>query len=115
MKEYLTSIRTGETVERDYIPSTNDRQPPTPEEVLAAERATMRVSRFQARAAMLQSGLLDAAEAIVAAADPLTRLAWADAVEWRRSSPTVARLADALDLSPEEVDDLFRAAALIEA
>jgi hypothetical protein len=34
MKEYLTSIRTGATVERDYIPSPNE-LPPTPEEAAA--------------------------------------------------------------------------------
>lgn len=51
----------------------------------------------------------------VAQADPLTQLAWAEAVEYRRNSPTILALAAALDLSDEQVDDLFRAAMQIEA
>lgn len=86
-----------------------------PAAVLAEERAGMVVSRFQARAAMLQADLLAAVEAAVAAADPMTQLAWSDATEWRRTSPTIATLGAALGLTEAQLDDLFRAAALIEA
>lgn len=73
------------------------------------------VSRFQARAALLQAGLLEQAETAVAAGDALGQLAWVDAQEFRRQSPTVAAIADALGLTNDQLDDLFRAAALIEA
>ena len=73
------------------------------------------VSRFQARAALYQAGLLDQAEAAVAEGDALVKMAWADAREFRRHSPTVVAIADALGLTNEQVDDLFRDAALIEA
>jgi len=73
------------------------------------------VSRFQARAALLQSDLLDAAEAAVAEGEAIIKLAWEDAQEFRRHSPTIAALAGELGLSSEQVDDLFRLAATIEA
>lgn len=73
------------------------------------------VSRFQARAAMMQAGILDDAEAAVAQADAITRLAWAEATEFRRASPAVAALAATMGLSSAQLDDLFRAAAQIEA
>lgn len=73
------------------------------------------VSRFQARAALLAAGLLEKVEAAVAAADPFTRLAWTDATEFRRDSPTIAALADAVGLSGDDLDQLFEAAAGVRA
>jgi len=51
----------------------------------------------------------------VAQADPLTQLAWAEAVEYRRDSPAILTLAGVLELTDEQVDDLFRTAMQIEA
>lgn len=73
------------------------------------------ISRFQARAALMQADLLATVEAAVAEADPLTQLAWAEAVEWQRSSPTINALGAALGLTEAQIDDLFRAAAAIQA
>lgn len=73
------------------------------------------VSRFQARAALLQAGLLSVAETAIASGDPIQQLAWADAQEFRRASPTVAAIGAALGLSEGDIDDLFIAAAAIEA
>ena len=89
--------------------------PPDPAEILAAERARMVCSRFQARAALHAAGLLDQVQAAVDQADPFVRLAWADAVEFRRTSPTVLALAQTLGLSDAQVDEVFRAAMRIEA
>lgn len=77
-------------------------------------RAAIVASRFQVRAALLMAGLLDQVEAAVAQADPLTRMAWAEAVEFRRNSPTIARLAEGLGLDAKTLDDLFAAAIQIE-
>ena len=88
---------------------------PTPAEALATERAGMIVSRFQAKAALMAAGHLPAVETVIAAADAITQLAWAEAVEMRRTSPMIAGLAGAVGLSDTDLDDLFRAAALIEA
>ena len=88
---------------------------PEPAETLAREREGMVCSRFQAKAALLQAGLLDQVEAVLAEADPVAKLAWADAVEFRRNSPTIAALAKSVDMTDEQVDDLFRAAMKIRA
>jgi hypothetical protein len=45
----------------------------------------------------------------------LVRLAWKEALEFERNSPTVAAMAAALNLSGNQLDDLFIAAAQIEA
>lgn len=80
--------------------------PPVPEEV----------SRFQARAALLNAGLLAQADAAVAGSgNALLQLAWTDAVSFKRNSPGIAALAPALGLDDAALDDLFRAAAEIVA
>lgn len=73
------------------------------------------VSRFQAKAALAQAGLLDEVEAIIAQADATTKLAWSDALQFERASPTIASLSAALNLTSAQVDDLFRQAATIRA
>lgn len=73
------------------------------------------VSRFQARASLHHAGLLEAAESAVSGADALTRLAWTDAQEFRRDSASVAAIAAALELTDDDVDALFIAAADIVA
>ena len=88
---------------------------PTYTELLDEEREGMVVSRFQAKAALSEAGLLEAAETAVAGADTITKLAWAEAIEFRRNSPTIKTLADTLNLSPTQLDNLFRAASQIEA
>lgn len=67
------------------------------------------VSKFKAKAALLNAGHLATVEAIMAnpATPELMRLAWTEAQEFRRDSPTVAAMAAALDLTDEDVDNLF--------
>ncbi len=75
------------------------------------------VSRFQARAALHLAGLLDDVEALMAAQDTpaLAKLAWADAMEFERQSPTIAALAGAVGLTEQDIDALFVTAAGIKA
>lgn len=75
------------------------------------------VSRFQARAALHLAGLLDTVEAIMASPTTpvLAKLAWADAQEFKRNSPSLLGIAGALALTNEQLDDLFTTAAGIEA
>ena len=82
---------------------------PTPEELGPV------VSKFQAKAALYQAGLLDAVEDLISQSDALTQLAWVETVEFRRSSPTINSLAEALGLTPTQVDELFASAAQIRA
>lgn len=83
---------------------------------LAKWRATAVVSRFQARAALLAAGLLASVEAAVAnSGNAFAQLAWADAIEFRRNSPTIAALAGLVGLTDSQIDALFLTAAEIEA
>jgi hypothetical protein len=73
------------------------------------------VSRFQARAALLGAGLLNDIEAAISLADPIAQLAWTDALEFRRNSPTLLAICTGLNMTSEQLDDLFRIASTIEA
>lgn len=82
---------------------------------LEADRAAMTVSRFQAMVALFDAGLLSSVNAALTNAGPLAQLAWAEATEFRRNSPTIASLAAGFGLTETQIDDLFRAAVVIEA
>ena len=73
------------------------------------------VTPFQAKAALFAAGLLPAVEAAIAAAPKVAQLAWSDATEFTRDSPTIATMAAALGLTDAQVDALFIAAKAIEA
>lgn len=75
------------------------------------------VSRFQARAALAQTGHFEAVAAYMAAlpATDIQRLAWEDATNFDRTSTTLAAMATMLGLSETDLDDLFVLAASIEA
>lgn len=90
-----------------------DGYPVIPQEI----EVPAKVSRFQARAALLGAGLLEQVETLMRAPETTarTRLAWQDAQEFRRDSPTVADMAVSLGLTDAELDDLFIAAVQIEA
>lgn len=76
---------------------------------------TLTVSRFQAKAALLQAGLLDQVEAAVANADPITQLAWAEALGFERQSPAILGIAQTLGWTAEQLDGLFSQAVRIRA
>lgn len=77
---------------------------------LRKQRERMIVTRFQAKAVLMQQGLLEQVEAIVeGSADPLVKLAWHEA-GFERLSPFIAGLAVELGLSDADVDSLFIAA-----
>ena len=112
--EYEAAVAIGPRPYAGPLPET----PPDPLaqiKSLEAERAAMAVSRFQAMASLLDAGLLSQVNTALADAGPLAQLAWAEATEFRRNSPTIAGLASGLGLTDTQVDDLFRAAALITA
>ncbi len=106
----LAAQSEGKVIEADVngLPVAVDPPPPGPPQV---------VSRFQARAALHLAGLLTAVEAMMAdpATDALARLAWTDAQEFRRTSPTLLTMASALSLNDAQLDQLFITAAGIEA
>lgn len=90
------------------------------EAIRAASQATtvpQSVTRFQALAALHLAGHLPAVEAIMAAPETpvLAKLAWANALSFERSSPTLASLAATLGMTDADLDALFTQAATIEA
>lgn len=102
----LAEIRSGSIA--PYVP-------PTEDEALAAQRAWMACSRFQLKAALANAGLLSDAESAVLGLGAIAHLAWSEAAEFRRTSPTVIALCEAIGLTEAQIDDLFHAAMVIEA
>ena len=74
------------------------------------------ISIAQAKAALYNAGLLDAANAAVAAAGGLAAIAWGPGgvTQINRSDTLVANIAAALGLTPAQVDALFVAAAEVQ-
>jgi hypothetical protein len=73
------------------------------------------VTMRQARLALLQAGLLDQVEGIIAAIeDPLERssaqITWEYSIEVERDNPLVILLSTAFNLTTEQVDSMFRQA-----
>lgn len=78
------------------------------------QRGAMVVSRLQARAALRQAGLLDRVDTMIAnSGDGLMVDAWTAAIEFRRLSPMIVAMGEALELDDDNLDALFIAAARI--
>ena len=111
MTIFSINVQTGQT-------TTSEEDAPsfvTPEQALAHRRAAMVASAMQIRLALLASGRLAEVEAIVAAADETTQIAWDRATEFPRNSPMIAALAPQADppFTADDLDALFTAARLI--
>lgn len=78
-------------------------------------RQTATCTPFQGRMALADAGLLADVETAVSAADEKTKVAWEYALLWQRTSPMIAALAGALQMTDAQIDDLFKAAAQISA
>jgi len=105
------NVQTGETTVTDVdAPSFV-----SPEQDLADRRANMAASAMQIRLALLALGRLAEVEAIVAAADETTQIAWDRATEFPRNSPMIAALAPQTDppFTADDLDALFTAARQI--
>ena len=93
--------------------------PPTPEEILAAERAAMTCTPAQMRLALddmeapddATKTMLDVVEGIVAQ-DRKASIVWEYATQIIRTSPLIEALGT--DFTPEQIDDIFRAAMAVE-
>ncbi|MEN8659748.1 MAG: hypothetical protein ABF313_17070 [Marivita sp.] len=78
------------------------------------------VSRLQAKAALLQMGLLDQVETLMAGLDAMSQLAWREAISYNRDSPMLNALApylswpDGTALTSADLDQLFLLAQSIE-
>lgn len=99
------SVATGWAFNGDVFEEPAPKLPPVPESV----------TPMRAKLALLQYGLLDAAEATIAQANPAIRIMWSNALEFRRDDPAVNAVGAALKLTSSQMDDLFRAAASAQA
>ena len=101
-QEYLAWLAEGNTPD-PYVPP----PPPIPSTV----------TRFQALAILAAGGYLDTVRTYINTLDQnnVQRLAWENAADWERTSPTLNALATMLNLTSAEVDDLFIAASQVSA
>jgi len=88
-----------------FLPS----PPPLPPEPIPVTQITMRQCRLQ----LLAVGLLDAVEDIVAQADKSIQIEWEYATIVYKSSPLIESFASQLNLTSEQVDEMFRQALLL--
>ena len=84
---------------------------PTPEEILAAERAAMICTPAQMRLVLHRMDLLAQVQAI-ADGDPEASIVWEYATQIVRTSPLIEALAT--NFTPEQIDDTFRAAMALD-
>ena len=101
-QQYLAWLSEGNTPD-PYVPP----PPPIP--------AT--VTRFQALATLAAGGYLDTVHTYIDTLprSNITRLAFENAGDWERTSPTINALAAMLGLTDAQVDDLFIAASQVSA
>lgn len=71
------------------------------------------VTMRQARLALLQTGMLTQVNTAVAAADEATKITWEFSSEVQRNNALVSTLAAALNLTSQQLDDLFTLAATL--
>lgn len=96
---------------KDYIPPPLTAAPPVP--------VPSEVSNAQAREALIRSGISIASvnSALAAIADPVERevavTQWEYRTSIRRDADLVVSMAGAMNLTPAQVDDLFRLAATL--
>jgi hypothetical protein len=85
----------------------------TGEFVARPPRRVTRISKAQGKLALLDAGLLDQVEAVIAAHPYAAMRIWySDANDWDRESPYVEALGLELGLDEKKIDDLFLKASL---
>lgn len=81
------------------------------DEMRARNPVPQQVTMRQARLALLNAGLLDDVEVVIAAAGREAQLEWEYASVVERSNPVIAIVQQQQGVTDEQIDDLFREAA----
>ena len=84
-----------------------------PLDQVAFESVPSEVSPLQAKIALSRAGYLDNVEQVVEAWGLEAVIAYRNALTFRRDSPMLLAIAASIPGLPEDLDDIFRAAALI--
>ena len=81
----------------------------TPEPYVAPVVVPVKVTKYQAKVALMVTGQLDAVEALMsdAYAPKAAQLAWSEATHFYRDSEFIALLAPSLNMDNAEIDALF--------
>jgi hypothetical protein len=110
---YLPEIH-GDTIPGDAAPVTDEERAAILGTVTPGQPAPVTVvSMRQARLALLAAGLLDDANAAVAAAGQAAQIEWEFSNEVRRDNALIAALAGPLGLDDAALDALFEQAATL--
>jgi hypothetical protein len=105
---WLRLMTPGERVQFGAVELTEPPAPPPP-----PAQPPQVVSARQARRALAARGLLEQVETLVAQQSDTVKIDWEYAVEFRREDPTLNTLAEALPLTPADLDALFTEAAAL--
>jgi len=113
--EYIYNQQTNSVHRKAIIGSTHI---PTEEELiqqLLQKRQRMICTNYQARAVLIQLNLYSAVENIMSdpQTDPMAKIAWEYASNFYRISPFVNSMASVLNLTDEQLDDLFEQAMAV--
>jgi len=73
------------------------------------------ITSFQAKAALLNAGLLESVTAMMATAPAFAKLAWAESTTFERHSKTLTDMAAVLGLTDAQLDSLFTYGAGVKA
>lgn len=107
--EVITDASTGEQTIRYYTPEEISAR----EAAYASSRVPKSVTPRQVRLLLLSQGLLAQVTALMAEQPEAAQIAWEYASEFRRDDPLLLALAASLNLTEQQLDEFFIAAAAI--
>lgn len=86
-----------------------------PDRRMTLKAVPVAITPRQAKLALLGAGLLTTVEGLIAASSKAVQVTWNEAIEFRRDDPLIAALGGAggLNLTDDQIDDLFIAGAVI--
>ncbi len=112
--QYSGSVTANTEAAFNAITWTDNRPKPTWQEVVAADPGPQaKVTMRQARLALHAAGLLPTVNAAIANADAVTQIFWDTSPTVGRNHPVLLGVATLLNLTSEQVDDLFALASTL--